>query len=125
MSSSGGLATAAARKVRRVGVFGGSFNPPHLGHRELIAALLERDLVDQVRVVPVYAHPFGKELAPFADRLAMCRLAFAGLGPRVRVSAIEKDLGGRSYTVRTLEAMHRARPREALFLVTGADAIRD
>jgi nicotinate-nucleotide adenylyltransferase len=109
---------------RRVAVFGGSFNPPHRGHQQLVALLLERDLADEVWVVPVYDHPFGKELAPFEDRLAMCRLAFSPLGPRVRVTDVERDLGGPSYTVRTLSELRRhLATGDELFLVVGADAL--
>jgi nicotinate-nucleotide adenylyltransferase len=118
------MSTATARKVQRVGLFGGSFNPPHRGHEELVEALLARALLDSVLVVPVYAHPFGKDLAPFAARMEMCRIAFAPF-PAVRISAIEQELGGRSYTVRTLEALRRELPGDEIYLVIGADALRD
>ena len=116
---------AAVPALTSLGVFGGSFNPPHRGHQDLVRSLVDQALVDEIWVVPVYEHPFGKELAPFEDRLAMCRIAFAGHGERLRISDLERTLGGQSFTVRTLEELHRLRPLDELVLVVGADARRD
>ena len=78
---------------QRVGVFGGSFNPPHVGHVLAAAYLLSMAAVDRVLVIPVFRHPFAKTLASFEDRLAMCQLAMTWL-PQVEVSDIERQLGG-------------------------------
>jgi nicotinate-nucleotide adenylyltransferase len=72
--------------------------------------------------VPTYQHPFGKRLAPFERRLAMCKLAFADLR-RVEVSTIERDLGGESRTVRTLETLKERLPHAKLRLVMGSDLL--
>ena len=58
-----------------VGLFGGSFNPPHLGHVLSIAYVLSAELVERVVAVPVFEHALGKNLAPFPERVAMARLA--------------------------------------------------
>lgn len=109
---------------RSVGVFGGSFNPPHVSHvlavayAELIASL------DEVLVIPVYQHPFSKELAPFDARLELCERAFHQL-PFVKVSSIERDLGGESRTLRTLEALAERDPDASFRLILGSDVIAD
>lgn len=105
-------------------VFGGSFNPPHVAHVLAAAYVLSTKPVDEVLVVPVYRHPFAKDLAPFADRLAMCRLAFEWI-PHVIVSAVERELGGESRTLRTLEHLSRAHPEWALRLLIGSDLLAD
>ena len=118
------MVTAATPQRLRVAVFGGSFNPPHFAH--LLAATLVRSMgvVDRVLVVPTFQHAFGKALAPFGDRAAMCRLAMGWL-PGVEVSEIEADLGGDSLTVRTLEYLTKHHPDWALRLVVGADVLQE
>jgi nicotinate-nucleotide adenylyltransferase len=107
-----------------VAIFGGSFNPPHVAHVLVVAYALAVAPVDEVLVIPVYRHPFSKELAPFEDRLAMCRLAVGWL-PRVEVSAVERELGGESRTLRTLEHFAAAHPGWAMRLLVGADVLPD
>jgi nicotinate-nucleotide adenylyltransferase len=108
----------------RVAIFGGSFNPPHIGHALACALLLSVEDVDQVVVVPTFRHPFAKALAPFADRLAMCELAMGWI-PGVEVSAVESELGGESRTLHTLEHLARSRPDWQLRLVIGADILAE
>lgn len=62
-----------------IGLFGGSFDPPHKGHQQVAASLIELNLVDEVWFVPVYKHPWAdaenkRTLAPYEDRIAMLRL---------------------------------------------------
>ncbi len=108
----------------RVGVFGGAFDPPHAGHVLLVAYALSVAPIDRVLVVPTFRHPFGKAMAPYDDRIAMCELAFAPL-PGARVSRIEQELGGDSYTVLTLEALHARSPGVSWRLLVGADVLPD
>jgi nicotinate-nucleotide adenylyltransferase len=109
----------------RVAIFGGSFNPPHLAHQMAALYVLETAEVDELWMVPAFQHPFGKALAPFAHRLAMCELAAAALGPRVKVSAVERDLGVESRTVRTVRKLRQDFPENAFCLVIGADLIAE
>ena len=105
-----------------IAVLGGSFDPPHIGHVLLAAYVLAVGSFDGVVVVPVHTHAFGKEMAPFPHRVAMCERAFAVLDPtRSLVSAIEAGLPKPSFTVQTLEALHAARPQASMRLVVGAD----
>lgn len=107
-----------------VGVFGGSFNPPHVAHVLAAAYALSIQAVERVLIVPVYRHPFAKELAPFEDRLAMCELAFS-LFEGVEVSAVERELGGESLTLRTLEHLKITNPSWSLRLIIGSDVVPD
>ncbi len=107
----------------RVAIFGGSFNPPHVAHQMAALYVLETAPVDELWLVPAARHAFGKSLAPFEDRLAMCRLAADALGPRVRVSAIERDLGGESRTLKTIRRLRQDHPEHTFSLVIGADLV--
>jgi nicotinate-nucleotide adenylyltransferase len=109
----------------RVAIFGGSFNPPHVAHQMAALYALETAPIDQLWLVPAARHAFGKSLAPFEDRLAMCRLAAAALGPRVQVSPIERDLGGESRTLKTIRRLQQDHPEHTFSLVIGADLVRE
>ena len=114
-----------ARKVKRIALFGGSFNPPHLGHVAVARRLARRRGFDAVWVVPAYRHPFGKPLAPFALRLKLARLAFGGLGRKVRIVPVEARWPRGARTVELLAYLRRRHPRWAWTLVIGADAWRE
>ena len=105
----------------RVALFGGSFNPPHVAHQLAALYLLETQPIDQLWMIPCFRHPFEKELAPFADRMRMCELAAAALGPRVRVSDIEGRLGGESRTLQTVRALQADHADAAFAVVIGSD----
>lgn len=109
----------------RVAIFGGSFNPPHVAHQMAALYVLETAAVDELWIVPAFQHPFGKTLAPFADRLAMCERAAAALGPRVKVSEIERELGAESRTLRTVRRLQQGFPTHAFSLVIGADLVSE
>jgi nicotinate-nucleotide adenylyltransferase len=107
----------------RIGVFGGTFDPVHVGHLAIAHAALESVPLDRVVFVPARRSPL-KERAPVAsegDRLAMLDLAVAG-EPRFAVSRAELERSGPSYTVETLERLAGA---DRLFLILGSDAIAD
>ena len=108
----------------RVAIFGGSFNPPHLAHQLAMTVVLSTARVDELWMVPTYKHPFDKQLAPYADRVRLCELAAAPFS-RVRVSRIEEELGGESYTLRTVEALAARHPGDRFALVIGADLVAE
>jgi nicotinate-nucleotide adenylyltransferase len=107
----------------RIALFGGSFNPPHVGHQMAALYVLETASVDELWFVPAFRHPFDKPLCSFTDRLRMCELAAAPLGPRARVSDIEATLGGASRTLRTVQTLMARHPGDAFSLVIGADLV--
>lgn len=113
----------ALRGDGRVGILGGSFNPPHVGHALLAHAMLSTQPLDELWVVPVWRHPFGKDSVSFEHRVEMCQLAFEMLGTRVRIVEIERVLPVPSYTVQTLTALHAVRPGIRPTLVIGSDIV--
>jgi nicotinate-nucleotide adenylyltransferase len=108
----------------RLGVFGGTYDPPHVGH--LVAALAVRHALQLDRVLLTVANePWQKSgsraISPAEDRLAMVRAAVDGV-EGLEASTIEIERGGPSYSVDTLEALAAADPAGERFLVLGADA---
>jgi len=108
--------------LARVGVFGGTFNPPHIGHLACARAALAELGLERLLLVPVAQPPHKEaEADPGVEhRLAMCSLAAAG-DRRVEVSRLEADRGGPSFTVDTLRALHEANPEDELTFVAGGD----
>lgn len=107
-----------------VAIFGGSFNPPHIGHVLAVAYLLATEDVDEIRIVPCFRHPFAKHLASFEDRFAMCELAMGSL-PKTTISRVEAELGGESRTLRTIEHLVATEPEKRFRLVIGADVLNE
>ena len=106
--------------MERIGIYGGSFSPPHNGHLSAARLLLEEAGVDRLFILPAGVPPH-KTLDPDESpehRLAMTRLAFADL-PRTEVSDWEMTRSGKSYTVLTLE--HFSAPDRQLVLLVGTD----
>lgn len=106
----------------RIGLYGGTFNPIHVGHLIVIESVREQMLFDRLLFIPS-ANPPNKSdpsLAPAADRLNMARLALDG-NPDFEVSDVETSRGGISYTVDTLAALAGLYPRATLSLIIGAD----
>lgn len=109
---------------KTVAIFGGSFNPPHIAHVLAATFVLSMEDVDELWVVPCFQHPFAKALAPYEDRYEMCRQAFAWI-PRVKVSELEKELGGESRTIRTVQHLLDQHPDWRLRLVIGTDIVSE
>ncbi len=108
----------------RVGIFGGTFDPPHLGHRLVAIDALERLGLDRVVLIPAATQPLkaGVISADAAGRLAMTRLLVAG-DSRFEVDPIEIDRGGLSFMVDTLRAIAARAPADERFLLVGADVV--
>jgi nicotinate-nucleotide adenylyltransferase len=106
----------------RVALFGGSFNPPHIAH--LLAATYVRHVadVDAVWLLPVFHHPFGKALAPFDDRVALCEAAVRHVDG-LAVSAAEAAPGLDGRTLHTVEHLKIRHPEHTFRLVVGADIV--
>ncbi|HYV98220.1 MAG TPA: nicotinate-nucleotide adenylyltransferase [Gemmatimonadaceae bacterium] len=108
--------------MRKVGVFGGTFDPPHVGHLLAASDAQEALGLDQVLFVPAFAQPLkSAPCAPPADRLEMVRRLCQG-DARFAVDAIEIERAGVSFTVDTLRALKAREPSAALFLLVGEDA---
>ena len=106
----------------RLGILGGTFNPPHLGHLICAQEAYLQLGLDQVMLIPARIPPHKPvEHEPGPEhRLALCRLAIDG-DARFTVSALEVDRPGPSYTVDTLEELHSLSPENELFLILGGD----
>jgi nicotinate-nucleotide adenylyltransferase len=105
-----------------VAFYGGSFDPPHVGHILAAAYLTSVAGFDRVLVVPVFGHAFDKRLAGFEQRIRLCELAFARLAD-VEVSRIESELSAPSYTISTVEALLARNPSWRLRVVVGTDVL--
>ena len=111
--------------MTRIGLLGGTFNPPHLAHLVCAQeALVGLDL-DRVLFVPVHTPPHKEaDGDPGVEhRVAMCELAVAA-DERLEVSRVEADVPGRSYTVDTLSRLHDQRPEDQLTFIVGGDMAR-
>ena len=108
---------------RRVGMFGGAFDPPHWAHRALAETALTQLGLDVLHILPT-GHAWHKSriLSSAEDRVAMCELAFGDL-PDVRLDPREIQREGPSYTADTLRELQREYPQAELFLVLGADQL--
>jgi nicotinate-nucleotide adenylyltransferase len=106
----------------RIGIFGGTFNPPHLGHLICAQEAYLQLRLDQVMLIPARVPPHKPvEEEPGAEhRLELCRLAVDG-DERFAVSEIEINRPGPSYTVDTLAELHSRAPDNELFLIVGGD----
>jgi nicotinate-nucleotide adenylyltransferase len=115
---------AAARPVRRIGLFGGTFDPPHVGH--LVTAVNVRHSLDLDVVIMMVANvPWQKQgerpITPALDRLAMVEAAVGDV-PGLEAGRLEIDLGGPSYTADTLAALVGREPDAELYTIVGDDA---
>jgi nicotinate-nucleotide adenylyltransferase len=109
----------------RVALFGGSFNPPHIAHQLGALYVLETGSLDELWLIPCFRHPFEKALEGFDDRMKMCERLAAPLGARVRVSDIERRLGGESRTLLTVRALQGEHPGTDFEVVIGSDLIAE
>lgn len=107
----------------RLGIFGGTFDPPHLGHWLAAVDAAESLALDHIVWVPAARQPLktGAISAPPEHRLAMTRLAVAA-EPRFSVDSLELERGGLSFMVETLGALRERHHGVALFLLLGLDA---
>ncbi|HJT77974.1 MAG TPA: nicotinate-nucleotide adenylyltransferase, partial [Gemmataceae bacterium] len=111
---------------RRIGVFGGTFDPVHLGHLILAEQCREQGRLDAVWFVPAARppHKVDQPLTPFAQRVEMLALALAG-NAAFRVEQSEKDRPGPSFTVDTLEELGRQHPDADFSLLVGSDTLNE
>lgn len=110
----------------RVGLFGGAFDPVHLGHLILAERCREEAGLDEVWFVPSYKppHKADRELTRFEHRCDMLGFAVSGQ-PRFRVEPVERELPPPSYTLHTLEALAERHPGDEFHLLVGADTLAD
>jgi nicotinate-nucleotide adenylyltransferase len=110
----------------RFGVFGGTFDPVHLGHLILAEQCREQARLDRVLFVlaPRPPHKLDQSITPFHHRLEMLELAIAGY-PAFQISQIERNRDGPSYTVDTLRELRQQQPGDEFSLMIGSDTLAD
>ena len=102
-------------------LYGGSFDPPHLGHQAILTALLRLFPSAAISMIPAHTHAFGKELQDYERRLGWCRDVANDLSSRIEVSDVERSLDGSSLaTVRYFRAQE---PERRLIWVIGSDLV--
>ncbi|MBS2024696.1 MAG: nicotinate (nicotinamide) nucleotide adenylyltransferase [Deltaproteobacteria bacterium] len=110
-----------------IALFGGSFDPPHVGHVLAMAYVLATEPVDELWMLPVFGHPLAKQLtATFEQRVELCQRAIDSAGlARAKVSLVEAELRGEGRTVDLLEHLHAQRPEVKWALVMGSDLLNE
>lgn len=109
--------------TQRTALLGGSFNPPHLSHLLGAAVALNQSDCAECWLVPVAGHPFGKDSAPFGERVAMCERMIAPFEGRLGICPIEQELEQPSYTVQTLSALSKRHPGRRWAWIIGSDNV--
>lgn len=109
--------------MAHIALFGGSFDPPHWGH--VLAACYAKVAapIDEVWVLPVARHPYGKQLSPWSQRWDLCQRAFAAL-PFVVVRDDEQH-NQAGFTVTLVEQLRAQQPHHTWYLIGGTDTARD
>lgn len=119
----GQVAAQCVPLARRVGLFGGSFDPPHVAHRHLAEAALEQLGLDSLHILPTgQAWHKARQLTSAEHRLAMCELAFGDL-QKVHIDPRETRREGPTYTADTLAELVEENPGAELYVVLGADQL--
>jgi nicotinate-nucleotide adenylyltransferase len=113
-------------RIKKIGIFGGTFNPIHHGHLINIELIRERFNLDLILFVPskIPVHKTISDAVQPSDRLEMVRLAIAG-NAFFRASEIETDRESTSYTITTLEELKSSYPGDELFLIIGSDSFNE
>lgn len=105
-------------------VFGGSFNPVHIGHVFISCYILSVYKPEKIVIIPVYKHAFGKEFESFEHRYKMCEMAMGWI-PNAVISNIEKEIGEVSITARTIKLLKESNPDWNIKFVVGSDSAAD
>ncbi|WP_088102548.1 nicotinate-nucleotide adenylyltransferase [Halalkalibacter urbisdiaboli] len=110
--------------MKRIGLFGGTFDPPHLGHMLIAQEVLYELEMDEIWFVPVHVPPHKQRqsLTSGSDRIGMLHVATKD-EPRFKVSTIEIDRDGKSYTVDTVKLLKEKYPEHRFFFLIGGDMI--
>ena len=107
----------------RIGIFGGTFNPPHKGHKRMALEMMKAASLNKMLIIPTFTPPHknATDLASGKDRVKMCELLFSE--DCFTVSDIEMKREGKSYTVDTLTELKKIYPDDELFLIIGSDML--
>lgn len=115
--------TERSKQRRKISLFGGSFNPPHVCHTLAAVWALQTLPIDEIWWLPTWSHAFGKDLRPFEDRVAMVKASIAPFDCSMSICTIESELGGVSRTIDTVRALMERYPDCDFSLLVGADIL--
>jgi len=109
---------------KKIGILGGTFNPPHIGHLIIANEVLHALCLDEVRFMPNATPPHKQkdEQVTTAERLKMLQLAIRGI-PNMSVETIEIERGGTSYTFDTMELLMQREPEASFYFIIGGDQV--
>lgn len=109
----------------KIGILGGTFNPPHLGHRVLAFEAIEHLKLDKVLIVPTNIAPHKqRDSLDISRRLDMIKLAFSG-DEHFQIEDCEIKRGGTSYTIDTIRELEKRYPDDQFYLIVGSDLAND
>lgn len=107
----------------KTGIFGGAFNPVHKGHIRLAEEAVKQLKLNRLLIVPTFDSPHKSTvLASFEDRAEMCRIAFGHIAG-AEISDVERQLGGKSFTINTIRELKRQYPDDRFYLLIGGDML--
>ncbi|WP_173916077.1 nicotinate-nucleotide adenylyltransferase [Halobacillus sp. Marseille-Q1614] len=110
--------------MKRIGILGGTFDPPHIGHLLMAEYVYEQVELDEIWFIPSHLPPHKQEAAVSAeDRLQMVKEAIKG-NPHFKVNSIEMDRTGKSYTLDTMKELKRLYPEYSFSFIIGGDMIQ-
>ena len=109
--------------MSRIGLFGGTFNPPHLAHLRLATLAAEQCSLDEIIIMPTFLPPHkqASQLLSGEERMELCKYTFTS--SVFSFSDFELKKGGKSYTVETLRHLKGTNPGDTLFLIIGSDML--
>lgn len=106
----------------KIGILGGTFDPPHVGHLIVASQIKERMNLDQIWLMPVASHAFDKKLSSSSHRLEMTKIvSYDG----IIASDYEIKLGGVSFTYHTMKYLREERPQDLFYFCMGSDLLED
>ncbi len=110
--------------MKKVGILGGTFNPPHIGHCIIANEVLHALQLDEVRLMPnaIAPHKEVEERVTDAQRLEMVRLAIQGVD-RIKLEPFELERGGVSYSYETMRLLTEQEPNTEFYFIIGGDSI--
>jgi nicotinate-nucleotide adenylyltransferase len=113
--------------MSKIGIFGGSFNPPHIGHVNVAITVQKKLGLDLVHIIPAAQNPLKHPIegATPEQRFKMASLAFESYGDKFFINDCEIKRGGKSYTIDTIKAFSLQFPKDELYLILGYDAFEE
>ncbi|MGV8151678.1 MAG: nicotinate (nicotinamide) nucleotide adenylyltransferase, partial [Candidatus Nanoarchaeia archaeon] len=109
-------------RLKKIALFGGSFNPIHNQHINLIKKLSISNVVDEIWIIPCKKHAFAKHFAPVKDRLNMIKLGIKDI-PKTKICKIELNSKITNYTINTIKKLKTRYPKNEFFWVIGSDIL--